>query len=59
MFWREDPTGRIPLVSKSENWPRYNAKLRGTIVESKGEKWLQATQIQQVRSLLLPFETEE
>ena len=51
MFWRADPTGTIPLASQSDNWPRDNAKLRGTVVEVKGEKWLQATQVQQEKSL--------
>jgi hypothetical protein len=51
MFWRSDPTGQTPLSSQSENWPRDDAKLRGTVVEYKGEKWLKASQVQQVKNL--------
>ena len=51
MFWRPDPSGQIPLASASENWPRDLAKLRGYVVEYKGEKWLQATQVQQEKNL--------
>jgi len=56
MFWRADPTGQIQLASQSENWPRDNAKLRGSVIEHKGEKWLKATQVQQEKNL---FESGE
>jgi hypothetical protein len=46
MFWRSDPTGKTSLQS-NDNWPRDGAKLRGTVVTVKGEKWLLATHILQ------------
>mmetsp|Transcript_129766 Transcript_129766/g.193183 ORF Transcript_129766/g.193183 Transcript_129766/m.193183 type:complete len:122 (-) Transcript_129766:117-482(-) len=46
MFWRPDPTGATPLKSNS-NWPRDGARLRGTVVEAKGKKWLLATEVLQ------------
>jgi hypothetical protein len=49
MFWREDPTRKTRLVG-NKDWPRDNAKLRGTVVEAKGQKWLLATHVQQAKS---------
>jgi hypothetical protein len=49
MFWREDPT-RQKRLRGNQNWPRDNAKLRGTVVECKGQKWLLATHVQQAGS---------
>jgi hypothetical protein len=46
MFWRADPTGATPLKS-NDNWPRDGAKLRGTVAEAKGKKWLLATEVLQ------------
>ena len=46
MFWRPDPTGKAPLENNN-NWPRDGAKLRGTVVEVDGAKWLLATEVQQ------------
>ena len=46
MFWRADPTGANSLASNA-NWPRDGAKLRGHVVEAKGEKWLLATEVLQ------------
>ena len=46
MFWRSDPTGTTRLAS-NDNWPRDGAKLRGKVVEAKGEKWLLATHVKQ------------
>jgi hypothetical protein len=67
MFWREDPTRQTPLGG-GYNWPRDNAKLRGTVVEAKGEKWLLAAHVQQAGSskwmqappgAAMPFEYEQ
>jgi hypothetical protein len=49
MFWRKDPTGATSLKSNA-NWPRDGAKLRGRVVEAKGEKWLLATEVLQTGS---------
>ena len=46
MFWRADPTGKTSLENNN-NWPRDGAKLRGTVVEVDGAKWLLATHVQQ------------
>jgi len=46
MFWRKDPTGESALENNN-NWPRDGAKLRGTIVEVNGSKWLLATEVLQ------------
>ena len=46
MFWRSDPTGETKLAS-NDNWPRDGAKLRGTVVEVNGEKWLLVTSVLQ------------
>mmetsp|Transcript_12462 Transcript_12462/g.26533 ORF Transcript_12462/g.26533 Transcript_12462/m.26533 type:complete len:106 (-) Transcript_12462:652-969(-) len=46
MFWRADPTGKTPLENNN-NWPRDGAKLRGTVVEVDGAKWLLATEVKQ------------
>jgi len=46
MFWRPDPTGNTKLQGNA-NWPRDNAKLRGSVVEVGGKKWLLATHVQQ------------
>lgn len=67
MFWREDPTHQTPLRG-NQNWPRDNAKLRGTVVEAKGQQWLLATHVQQAGSskweeappgAAMPFEYEQ
>ena len=67
MFWREDPTHQTPLGG-GYNWPQDNAKLRGTVVEAQGEKWLLATHVQQAGSskweeappgAAMPFEYEQ
>lgn len=49
MFWRSDPTKLTSLASNSD-WPRDGAKLRGQVVEVKGEKWLLAKQVKQKNS---------
>lgn len=46
MFWRSDPTGKT-MLSSNDHWPRDGAKLRGTIVEVDGEKWLQCQFVKQ------------
>ena len=46
MFWRSDPTKKTTLMS-NDHWPRDGAKLRGTVVEVDGEKWLLTKQVQQ------------
>ncbi len=46
MFWRKDPTGTTSLAS-NDNWQRDDAKLRGTVVEVDGKKWLLAKQVLQ------------
>lgn len=67
MFWRSDPTGETMLQSNA-NWPRDNAKLRGSVVEVDGQKWLLAKQVQQKGSdvwhdapigAAMPFEYED
>ena len=46
MFWRPDPTGNTKLENNN-HWPRDGAKIKGTIVEVDGAKWLLATEVQQ------------
>ena len=46
MFWRADPTGQTKLAN-NDNWPRDGAKLKGTVVEVDGKKWLLATEVLQ------------
>ena len=46
MFWRPDPTGSTKLANNN-NWPRDGAKLRGTVVQVDGAKWLLATEVKQ------------
>jgi hypothetical protein len=67
MFWRSDPTKTTKLQS-NDHWPRDGAKLRGDVVEVKGEKWLLAKQVQQKGSATwntapagaaMPFEYED
>lgn len=67
MFWRTDPTGTTSLAS-NDNWPQDGAKLRGTVVEVDGKKWLLAKQVLQKGSsdwkeapsgAAMPFEYNE
>jgi hypothetical protein len=46
MFWRSDPTKKTALES-NDRWPRDGAKLRGSVVEVDGEKWLLTKEIMQ------------
>lgn len=46
MFWRSDPTGANKLASNND-WPRDGAKLRGHVVDAKGEKWLIVAEVKQ------------
>lgn len=46
MFWRSDPRKKRTFAP-FKIWPRDGAKLRGIIVEAKGERWLIAKQVAQ------------
>mmetsp|Transcript_15021 Transcript_15021/g.31157 ORF Transcript_15021/g.31157 Transcript_15021/m.31157 type:complete len:93 (+) Transcript_15021:96-374(+) len=47
MFWRSDPTTGASKLASNNDWPRDGAKLKGTLVEAKGEKWLLVTHVMQ------------
>ena len=56
MFWRPDPTGKTKLTSRTDNWPRDGATLRGEVVtvaaadknnNTGEEKWLLASEVRQ------------
>ena len=47
MFWRSDPTTPNSKLESNNDWPRDGARLKGTVVEHKGQKWLLCTEVKQ------------
>jgi hypothetical protein len=49
MFWRSSPDNSSRVAS-NDNWPRDGAQLKGTVIEYKGAKWLNAFEVKQANS---------
>jgi len=49
MFWRSSPD-KSSHVASNNDWPRDGAELKGTIVEYRGDKWLNVTHVKQANT---------